>query len=716
MDLRQTSPRFAVEVALIAVFAVVIWLPESAHYWTRTPALAPTDIAAARLAPADAKLAEISALSVALPPCGAEDSLAAAEAILRGEFPHFPGVHIGMPFRDADLDGPGEAVALSIASLTPVDLLVSAYERSRDPRFMDAALAYVQRFDTFERGALRPRGFLWNDHALAARVGVLIRLWAQCRNDSCTEDRAARPVLAQLLRAAEFLARDSHYTVRTNHGVMQNLALLQISVAMPDFPDASRYREVAIARLNRHLAFYLSPDGFILEHSPGYQRFGVHLLRRIARLLELNQSPSPPRLATLARAEAVLEALRRPDGTLPLIGDTDRAPGDCALQTMERSGGQTPQPGSVLLPLAGYSVDWAGSGSEPIAQTVLAWSNFPGHGHKHADDLSLTLWRGGRDWLTGVGYWPYDLWGRPYSESWAATNAPHLVDEGASGARRNRLNSYAWSRDASLIDLSSVRAGGAQFNRQVVRIGTHLWLIVDFAKPGDAPRATSRTWTTAPGIGVEQRETGWIFRDPGRGEAMSLALVGSPMPRVLRTRGDRDPPGGWVVIDQVPMAADALRVTQDGVDAWLVSAFHFGNSSLPVAVSAKVDETTRWTAEVRSEDGTVAIDRQPGSLSIRRPGSAALVLALEPGKDVEAERNAIERALDAATAAFPKYRDLHAYRLRVSWTVAGAFLLYLLLLGGVRRKSERGWKIARATGTLCWLGAAAWLHAVYFHA
>ncbi|MFZ2294997.1 MAG: hypothetical protein WAW46_08150 [Polaromonas sp.] len=50
-------------------------------------------------------------------------------------------------------------------------------------------------------------------------------------------------------RSGELLAKKSQSTVRSNHGVMQNMALLQISAAFPDFPKTQKWRNLAFGWL-----------------------------------------------------------------------------------------------------------------------------------------------------------------------------------------------------------------------------------------------------------------------------------------------------------------------------------------------------------------------------------------------------------------------------------------------------------------------------------
>jgi hypothetical protein len=88
------------------------------------------------------------------------------------------------PFRASNLEGGLPSHALTIASLGTVRVLLGAYTGTRDQRFLDAALQETLAFDQVDAWRLVPRGLLWNDHALAARVPTLALLWSLVeRND-----------------------------------------------------------------------------------------------------------------------------------------------------------------------------------------------------------------------------------------------------------------------------------------------------------------------------------------------------------------------------------------------------------------------------------------------------------------------------------------------------------------------------------------------------
>jgi hypothetical protein len=80
----------------------------------------------------------------------------------------------------------------------------------------------------FEGKAWLDRGFLWNDHAVAARARTLADFWHMYRR---RQDRRRLPSLCGDSPPAQASFLPSHFTFATNHGVIQNIALWQLCIA-----------------------------------------------------------------------------------------------------------------------------------------------------------------------------------------------------------------------------------------------------------------------------------------------------------------------------------------------------------------------------------------------------------------------------------------------------------------------------------------------------
>lgn len=65
-------------------------------------------------------------------------------------------------------------------------------------------------------------------------------------------------MLTQAAHTVELLASGRDFNVRTNHGVMQNVALLQLLLSMPPLDQGREYLSRALRRLEAQVAFLYS--------------------------------------------------------------------------------------------------------------------------------------------------------------------------------------------------------------------------------------------------------------------------------------------------------------------------------------------------------------------------------------------------------------------------------------------------------------------------
>ena len=191
-------------------------------------------------------LEEVSAMVLAVPigiPSTARTET--ARKILSGsvDVPDFLTTPISLTGWPRDLIHGGPTLQLSLASLELENLLLETFERERNSNYYQAARDRILAFAAWEENQREPVAFLWNDHAIAARIPVLIRLWRHLRNDAQATPSQKAALIALVIRSGELLGKDSQFTVRTNHGVMQNVALLQIGAAFPSLPKIAAWRK-----------------------------------------------------------------------------------------------------------------------------------------------------------------------------------------------------------------------------------------------------------------------------------------------------------------------------------------------------------------------------------------------------------------------------------------------------------------------------------------
>ncbi len=697
--------------------AVAVWVlqPVVTRNFVWMPQPSAEQVAALRNTPEDARLSQLVAmpsLSALALPAGSE-AIALADrwlAAARDPARHAPHPLVS-PVGDADLDQSPEVGGLPFASLFQVDVLVRAFRASGNVRYLEAARDAVLAFARYERSAWRDHGFLWNDHAVAARMGAVIRFWALYRRSDIFAPADAAEILQHVKRSTALLARESQFTAWSNHGVMQNIGLLQVAAAFPGLVDARSTAETAVRRLSMQMRFYVSDEGVVLEHSPGYHELGRDLLAMAIELAPLSQAAVPADWqARLRKADAFLQHIRRPDGTLPAIGDTHYA------EAAGAPSGRAPEAAGTagelaLYPLSGYAAwTWRTEGGTVHGQSTANWSHFPRQAHKHADEMALSTWAAGRSWITPSGYAPYSTPLRATIDGWLGSNAPHALGEAPFVVRSSTLMSSATSPVATFVEMRRLNQDGGGFRRQVVDLGGSRWLVLDVALRPDAAKAAETLWTFAPDLKLE-RQAGNRFRLTGtRGESMTVRLAGGPAaPRAEPLRGSREPYGGWVATTQGMVGAPAMRVLAEP-QGWTATAFALGASEASEELAVEYRDADHWQA---GGDGW-KVRREGPSLEVAA-GARSATVALQPAADTSAAHAAVDNAYTEVVGRYPRPRNLDNYRIQIGAALLLAWLVQLAAWSMARKALvRRGWLApVMATAAATWVASGLFVELVY---
>lgn len=698
------------------LLALAIWLPEHLHFDVEQTAPDPAVLAAAIAQPPDSVLEEVAAMDLAVPlgiPAGQQ--IAAARDILAGHLalPDFLAVPLPLSGWPQDLAHGSPTLQLALASLGVENLLLDVYESTGEQAFYQAARHRILAFAAWESTQRYPVAFLWNDHAVASRVAVLVRLWRHLRKDAETSDADRAAFLALLDRSGQLLAKDSQFTVRTNHGVMQNIGLLQIGAAFPDLPRVAQWRQTAVERLQLQLGFYVSEEGVVLEHSAEYHVLGTHLLHHAVRLCRLNAiSPLPDLLKAAQGGDAFIRQLRRPDGSLPLLGNTAAIPH--ARNIPETADGKpavvasgqplaAPTPGSTLAPLAGYAVWWSGD-SEP-SQTVVAWAKHDRHGHKHADEPSVHFWSRGYDWLTATGYWPYGARGFAEANGWPGANAPHALGEAAKAERKIHFLGSGEADGLRVLDIENARATGLRIRRQILQLAPESLLVLDIAEGGSDPVET--LWTIDPRLTLQRSDEGHFSSDPATADLALRITLATPagVPSADILRGSWQPFAGWVVVGRQPAPASTLRVQQAGDHSVVGALFDVTREGAAKTLRfAGHTDPEHWRLHL--DDAGAAVWRDGDRFTVT-DGDKSRTVRIAPPPDLSVGQAALRDAMGTAIRKYPQWRELGAYQRKVYLAIALVWVvsegLCLLLARGPRRQ-----RWATAIMAAAWAAFAAW--------
>ncbi len=726
-------------VPLLVIISVL--LPEWWHYYVPGAEINAEVVERLRGEPS-AKLSEqLEPMSLLRVPVDNDAQLlAAARRLLRDkrlQLKGYPEMRVNLPLAPDDLNVGLPSWQLHLSGLTVTALLLEAYRLTGREEYFDAVREDILAWARYERRLWWPKGYIWNDHALAARALVLARFWNAYRQHRRFAAADAQLVLDFVTRTGQMLAKPSHFTYATNHGVMQNLALLHIALAFPALPQTPEFHRIAVARLAQQMEFYVNDEGVVLEHSAGYHRFGLELIGMAFRYLSwLGQAIPETWRVKYEKAKQFYAHLRRPDGSLPLFGNTGvlgdlTGPGPDIARTDERGhvvawgpGDWRPSVERSLYPVAGYAVWWDGLTGWPrtdqLAQTVVTWSHFPGHGHKLADELSVLYWAEDQDWWTNVGYWPYGVGGRDQAISWEGSNAPHAVGEQRDSARKVQVHYSGGSEYLAAIDLERTTADGYRVRRQVVSVKGGITVVIDAAHDA-LGRRTRSVWRTHPEVRMEQDHLAGGYRlsaPAGRATLTAYFFGADKSFAVHRVNGEGVQ--GKVALEQRPTSTSAVVVDHPSNGSWAATVWLLGRRAQAKhsgggPVIERWQNPERWALKLPITDRLLHIARVGREIRLTDGKRLQNAVLLEPVPDAETSRMRLHQALEMTSRSYPRYRDLSDYRLKAVFVLTGLLGIHVVFLVLIARYAGATSVLSlRLAAIVAWLGLGLWLHRVYF--
>lgn len=735
-----------ITLSLFLTFVVLIWEPEIMHYYVSSKTISVGLIEQGRRNPSDAVLEEIRSHRLLEREWQSEaQMIGTAEKLLRGQVQllGFPAIEIRLPFDPSDLDRGPTQWQLQFSGLIVPEIFIDAYRATGREEFYRAARDCLLAWARYEKRAWVNRGFLWNDHAVAARVRTLADFWSIYRQRADFQPEVAQVLWEFAARTGAHLAKPDQYTFATNHGVMQNIALWQLALAFPSLPRAEEYKQLAFSRLRAEITFYISPDGVVLEHSAGYHEFGLYLFGialRYTTLLGLHPPLDWSRKYENAR-NFYLE-IRRPDGSLPPFGDSvsgaGPAPRAVLLTKEDKRGRYGPLTAvnlglatnpTMIYPVSGYAVVWDGlthpRSDDDLSQTAFAWSYFPGHGHKHADELSVLLWSRGQEWWTSAGYWPYDDPDRVYAECWEGSDAPHLEGEKCASDRKASLLGSLSSDVVFAAEVEREGPGSLRIRRLLVHSEPSLWVIVDSCTTSSRDNLQT-VWTMAPNVRLEAspESGGYTLSSDTSNRRLRSYFLGPGGMSVQTVRGSRNPFAGWVSFEGRTTATNSILTTQPAEGAWAVTVWAFeaftGEQSesrrLPTVEWSNVQG---WTVRVPWQNGSRVVSRNGNRISVESAGGASghhisfgdsLV---PPSLDVAAQVAELHGDYESEALRYPRFKDLNIYRIRA--TALGVILLFLqtVLFAIYRSRGGKHLLNLRVLGLIGWICLCIWVRVFY---
>jgi hypothetical protein len=221
-------------------------------------------------------------------------------------------------------DGSDARVLWEVNRLGHLLTLARAYLVSKDEKFSLECLKQVQSWASQNPYG---RGVNWNcAMEVALRSINLLALFELLKN-SIHFDGAVLELFLRLFHQHGTYIRNnpefSHIST-SNHYLSDVAGLLWLGVMLPEFVDGEYYCDRGLVELLSEMDKQVLADGADFESSTGYHRYAVELFLYSFILCRQNEVEIKDKYWEKLRAMlSYLRGYLRPDGTAPLIGDTD---------------------------------------------------------------------------------------------------------------------------------------------------------------------------------------------------------------------------------------------------------------------------------------------------------------------------------------------------------------------------------------------------------
>lgn len=188
---------------------------------------------------------------------------------------------------------------------------------------------YANTFSTclshwIDSNPVGPDGVNWSaPFEVAFRINSWTWAWHLFADCPHIPDKVRISFLETIGLHCDFLAANIERHARNNHLLLEAKSLLFGAVCFPQFEKAARWRRLAKRLLFREVRSQIYRDGVHNELSTHYHRVVAGELLELLILLRRNDDDLPADVEKSIRRMAEFECVvTRPDGTLPLFGDS----------------------------------------------------------------------------------------------------------------------------------------------------------------------------------------------------------------------------------------------------------------------------------------------------------------------------------------------------------------------------------------------------------
>lgn len=279
---------------------------------------------------------------------------------------------------------------------------------------VDSASSYIDSWIEHNFVKDLPSEFSWGDHSTAHRLKNLVNFLLAARH--VISYTKLKKYLALVEVHCRVLSSSKFYNKHTNHGLDQLLYLLVAACYFPQMKSAERFKKIAMSRLEDEISYGFAGDGVHTENSPQYHFI---LLNRLAILHSLQKSFSIPSDISLSdlfqKAIKFARFIKRPDGLIPIIGDSELKPAFLSPLFKSEQGYEEFASDSNLRAIESHIFEQSGYYTYRHKLTedrkddlhFVVKCGYLSNYHRQDDDGSFVLTAYGEDWFVDGGLYKH---------------------------------------------------------------------------------------------------------------------------------------------------------------------------------------------------------------------------------------------------------------------------------------------------------------------
>ncbi|AVI42543.1 heparinase II/III domain-containing protein [Bacillus pumilus] len=287
-------------------------------------------------------------------------------------------------------------------ALTPLGCLTEAFERTGNVKYLIKGLEVILDWSTSNIYSENMKTMAFHDETTALRLQYILRFYLVGHPHIHSTDQ--KKLLEIMAFTSNLLTKESFHSTNTNHGMFQDIALLQYSY----YKNDEEKKELALSRLLNYFEHVFTTEGVHKEHSPAYHLLVSNNLKKTVDFIKnINFNLSNTLNEIFLKTEEYATFILKPDSSLPPLGDTESKPiketgliglyqGESFLYSSSKGrNGNPPEESCKVFKESGYAIfrdNWL---KKEKATYVLFNAAYHVNYHKHSDDLGLFIYANG---------------------------------------------------------------------------------------------------------------------------------------------------------------------------------------------------------------------------------------------------------------------------------------------------------------------------------